>query len=166
MLSIKTIRDLEYYLKQLMADYYLGPAMTGKEPPGRWTGQLAADLGLSGTVDPEVLRAMWRGQGPNGEVLRRGAKIAGPGAEGLQERIDQAVSDARALNPLLTGREEEQIAAQVRARIRRSVVAWDWTESGAKSLTMHWAGLLAASKRARAEGDDAAADDCQRQANA
>jgi hypothetical protein len=52
MWTIKTIRDLEYYLRQLMADYYLGPAMTGKEPPGQWTGQLAAGLGLSGVVDP------------------------------------------------------------------------------------------------------------------
>jgi conjugative relaxase-like TrwC/TraI family protein len=166
MLTIKTIRDLEYYLRQLMADYYLGPAMTGKEPPGRWTGRLAADLGLSGTVDPDVLRAMWRGAGPNGEVLRNGAKIAGPGADELQQRIDQAISDARALNPLLTAREEEKIASKVRARVRRSVAAWDWTQSGAKSLTMEWAGLLAASKKAAAAGDHAAAEDYQQRANA
>ena len=105
MWTIKTIRDLEYYLQQLMADYYLGPAMTGKEPPGRWTGQLAADLGLTGVVDPDVLRSMWRGVGPGGEALRRGAKYAGPGADELQRRIDEAISEARAANPLLTERE-------------------------------------------------------------
>ena len=79
MLSIKTIRDLEYYLQKLMEDYYLGPAMTGKEPPGQWTGQMAAGLGLSGVVDPDVLRAMWRGTGPGGEVLRKNAGYALPG---------------------------------------------------------------------------------------
>jgi conjugative relaxase-like TrwC/TraI family protein len=166
MLTIKTIRDLEYYLQQLMADYYLGPAMTGKEPPGRWTGRLSEDLGLSGTVDPDVLRAMWRGQGPNGEVLRRAGKYAGPGQDELQERIDQAVSDARALNPLLTGREEEQLASKVRARVRHSVTAWDWTQSGAKSLTLQWAGLLAKAKQAGAAGDQAGAEKWQQRANA
>jgi hypothetical protein len=135
MLSIKTIRDLEYYHDHVMADYYLGPAMTGKEPPGQWTGKLAEDLGLHGRVDPDVLRAMWRGTGPNGEVLRRSAKYAGPGRDELQQRIDQAVSDARAAKPLLTAKEEEQIASRVRARVRHSVTAWDWTESGVKSLT-------------------------------
>src|SRR5215470_16979422 len=136
MWTIKTIRDLEYYLRQLMADYYLGPAMTGKEPPGQWTGQLAADLGLSGVVDPDMLRAMWRGIGPGGEVLRRGAKYASPGADELQQREDQAVSDARALNPLLTEGEAAKIRSRVRARMRHSVIAWDQTESGVKSLTM------------------------------
>jgi hypothetical protein len=165
MLTIKTIRDLEYYLQQLMADYYLGPAMTGKEPPGRWTGRLAEDMGLRGTVDPDVLRAMWRGQGPNGEVLRRAGKYAGPGQEELQQRIDQAVCDARALNPLLTGREKEQIASKVRARVRHSVVAWDWTESGAKSLTLEWAGILAKSKQAAAAGDRAGEAKWQQKAN-
>jgi len=47
MLTIKTIRDLEYYLQQLMADYYLGPAMTGKEPPGRWSGESAESISRS-----------------------------------------------------------------------------------------------------------------------
>jgi conjugative relaxase-like TrwC/TraI family protein len=163
MLTIKTIRDLEYYLRQLMADYYLGPAMTGKEPPGRWTGRLAADLGLAGVVDPEVLRAMWRGVGPDGQVLRRAAKFATPGQDELQQRIDQAVSDARALNPLLDGREEEQIASKVRARVRRSVIAWDWTESGVKSLTMEWAGQLAKAKEADGAGE--AAGESQQRAN-
>ena len=162
MLTFKPIRDIEYYLQQLMADYYLGPTMTGKEPPGRWTGQLAADLGLAGTVDPDVVRAMWRGVGPDGEVLRRAAKYAGPGADELQRRIDQAVSDAREANPLLTAREEEKIASKVRARVRRSVAAWDWTESDVKSLTMQWAGLLSAAKQeAAAAGDDAGAENYQ-----
>jgi len=165
MLTIKTIRDLEYYLQQLMADYYLGPAMTGKEPPGRWTGKLAADLGLSGVVDPDVLRSMWRGVGPGGEMLSRGARYAGPGRDELQQRIDQAISDAKALNPLLTAREEEQIASRVRARVRHSVVAWDWTQSGVKSLTMTWAGLLARSKQAAVRGDEKAAAHWQKRAN-
>jgi conjugative relaxase-like TrwC/TraI family protein len=165
MWTIKTIRDLEYYLRQLMADYYLGPAMTGKEPPAQWTGQLAAGLGLSGVVDPDVLRAMWRGVGPGGEVLRRGAKYAGPGADELQQRIDQALSDARALNPLLTEREAEKIASKVRARVRHSVIAWDHTESGVKSLTMTWMGLLAKAKEEAAAAGVVAERKWQQRAN-
>jgi conjugative relaxase-like TrwC/TraI family protein len=165
MWTIKTIRDLEYYLRQLVADYYLGPAMTGKEPPGQWTGQLAADLGLSGVVDPDVLRAMWRGVGPGGEILRRGAKYASPGADELQQREDRAVSDARALNPLLTEGEAAKIRSRVRARVRHSVIAWDHTESGVKSLTMTWAGLLAKAKEEAAAAGAEAERKWQQRAN-
>ena len=40
--------------------------------------------------------------------------------------------------------------------MRHSVIAWDHTESGVKSLTMTWAGLLAAAKQAKAAGDEQA----------
>jgi TrwC relaxase len=108
---------------------------------------------------------MWRGVGPGGEVLRRGAKYASPGADELQQREDQAVSDARALNPLLTEGEAAKIRSRVRARVRHSVIAWDHTESGVKSLTMTWAGLLAKAKQEAAAAGAGAERKWQQRAN-
>jgi hypothetical protein len=43
-------------LDQVGADYYLSAA---GEPPGIWAGSAAPGLGLSGEVDPDVMRALY-----------------------------------------------------------------------------------------------------------
>jgi hypothetical protein len=49
------------------------------EPPGQWAGKGAATLGLSGTVDPDVIEYLYQENiGPGGErlVKRRQSKAA------------------------------------------------------------------------------------------
>jgi conjugative relaxase-like TrwC/TraI family protein len=64
-LSIGKLCDPDYYLSRVAAgieDYYLGHG----EAPGRWVGAAAAaDLGLSGTVDADDLRAVLDGTDPH-----------------------------------------------------------------------------------------------------
>src|SRR5207244_1281649 len=56
-------RSVAYYLDQIAhsrADYYVGRG----EAPGRWRGALATSFGLTGTVEPEHLRALLEGRNP------------------------------------------------------------------------------------------------------
>ncbi len=43
-------------------DYYVG----GAEPPGRWEGELAKDVGLVGRVDAKVLKDLLHESTPEG----------------------------------------------------------------------------------------------------
>ncbi len=54
-------------------DYY-----SKDRSPSQWSGQGAAELGLSGAVRPEDFRALLDGQLPNGEAIH----LAGPGRRG------------------------------------------------------------------------------------
>jgi conjugative relaxase-like TrwC/TraI family protein len=67
---VTTLKGLDagrYYTERLPG-YYLD----GGEPPGRWWGKAASDLGLSGQVDPEAFLAVMAGEDPvSGEVLGR-----------------------------------------------------------------------------------------------
>ncbi len=53
-----------YYLSLAREDYYL----EGGEPPGRWYGNGAADLGLVGTVEADHLYNLFRGSSPDGSI--------------------------------------------------------------------------------------------------
>jgi conjugative relaxase-like TrwC/TraI family protein len=67
---VTTLKGLEagrYYTERLPG-YYLN----GQEPPGRWWGRAASDLGLSGQVDPEAFLAVMAGEDlVSAEVLGR-----------------------------------------------------------------------------------------------
>src|ERR1700758_3628101 len=66
--TVATGFDVDYYLDQVGADYYLTAA---GEPPGIWAGQGAAALGLRGQVGCDqasagVMRALFHyGTGPD-----------------------------------------------------------------------------------------------------
>jgi TrwC relaxase len=72
-LKIIRVHDVDYYLSKAgrgMAHYYLTPASEGYEPPGVWVGTGAADLGLRGLVEPEVMKRLYeRGIGPGGKQV-------------------------------------------------------------------------------------------------
>ncbi|HMB03095.1 MAG TPA: relaxase domain-containing protein, partial [Isosphaeraceae bacterium] len=55
----------QYYEQLYKDDYY--NRRGGGEPPGRWEGQLAAALGLSGFVEKEDFDNVYRGRSPTGE---------------------------------------------------------------------------------------------------
>ncbi|HXW38317.1 MAG TPA: MobF family relaxase, partial [Acidimicrobiales bacterium] len=69
----------DYYLANVansVDDYYLGRG----EAPGRWLGATSAALGLTGEVDPAVLRNLLDGRGAGGEdlgIMRRGDRRPG-----------------------------------------------------------------------------------------
>src|ERR1700678_3067237 len=62
--TIATGFDVDYYLDQVGADYYLTAA---GEPPGVWMGTAAEAMGLRGEVDPDVMRRLYHeGVAPDG----------------------------------------------------------------------------------------------------
>ncbi|MGH8946588.1 MAG: relaxase domain-containing protein, partial [Acidimicrobiia bacterium] len=64
---LKGIEAGRYYTERLPG-YYLD----GGEPPGRWWGSAAQDLGLSGQIDAEEFLAVMAGRDPvTGEDLGR-----------------------------------------------------------------------------------------------
>ncbi len=69
MLSIKAIRNAEYYLALHAEDYYFN----GGEPVGRWIGAGARHLGLVGKVEPDQLRKAIEGYAPDGRKLVQNA---------------------------------------------------------------------------------------------
>ncbi|HZD22210.1 MAG TPA: MobF family relaxase, partial [Acidimicrobiia bacterium] len=67
MTTLKGMEAGRYYTERLPG-YYLD----GGEPPGRWWGTAAQDLGLSGEIDADEFLAVMAGQDPvTGEVLGR-----------------------------------------------------------------------------------------------
>ena len=63
MLRITKLADAEYLLRQVargVEDYYMGSG----EAPGVWQGGLAAEIGLSGVVEADQLRALLVGRDP------------------------------------------------------------------------------------------------------
>src|ERR1700733_15297988 len=105
--TIKTTFDVDYYLDQVGADYYL---TAEGEPPGIWFGQGAADLGLSGEVGPDVMRALFHHDiGPDGTPLatsQRRPKYQGKRTYAqTQEAIDKRIADELGeLAPLMPDR--------------------------------------------------------------
>lgn len=93
--TIGTVFDVDYYLDQVGADYYLSAE---GEPPGIWAGSAAAGLGLAGQVDPDVMRALYHHDvGPDGVPLKtsqRGPRYAAKRTYAqVQDAIDKRVRD-------------------------------------------------------------------------
>jgi Ti-type conjugative transfer relaxase TraA len=59
----------EYYISLGREDYYT----EGGEPPGKWLGRGAVDLGLSGTVEADDFRNLLKGYSPDGRPLIQNA---------------------------------------------------------------------------------------------
>ena len=72
-------------------------------------------------------------------------------AEAIAERI-------AALGRFATPKERREIRLQERAKMRTSTPYYDMTFSAEKSVSLMYAGLLAAAKRARDEGDERKAE--------
>jgi hypothetical protein len=99
--TIATGFDVDYYLDQVGADYYLNAA---GEPPGVWAGTAAPGLGLTGKVDPDVMRAYHHDTAPDGVPLgtsQRGPKYQAKRTyQQVQEAIGKRIrKDQQALDP-------------------------------------------------------------------
>src|SRR5436190_21969487 len=96
------------------------------EPPGRWAGQGAAALGLSGTVDGAVMDRLYMLHvGPSGELLTR--------PRGAAKDDDQAEAAFRAAHPFASEVEVAEAVAKARGGNRTSVPYYGLTVSAAKS---------------------------------
>lgn len=151
------------------AGYYLSASGGGGEPPGQWAGQGAKDLGLTGEVNPDVMRALYHhDEAPGGSLDVRGRKSR---YEGMRERLEDRIADAVAeklagrLLPPAPG-ELKEIERRERARLRNSVPFFDMTYSAPKSVSVLHASYLAAAASAEEAGESARAAEYRRRANA
>jgi conjugative relaxase-like TrwC/TraI family protein len=171
MLSIHAGYDIAYLtdaVGQGGAEYYLSAAGQHGEPPGFWMGKGAQTLGLSGEVDPKVMRALYHHDiAPDGPPL----EIPGgrPSYERQRETIDDQIAAAVAakvaqLGAFPTEREIREIRLMARAEQRNSVPFFDFTISLEKSVSVTHASYLAAAKQAREAGDPAEAARCEAKA--
>ena len=161
-MTVATGFDVDYYLDQVGADYYLTAA---GEPPGVWAGQAAAALGLRGQVggDPAsaaVMRALFHyGTGPGGVPLATRQKAPKYPARAVYAQVEEAIATrVAALGRFATPEEKRGIRLQERAKMRTSTPYYDMTFSAEKSVSLLYAGLLAAAQQARDQGDERAAE--------
>jgi conjugative relaxase-like TrwC/TraI family protein len=152
--TIKTGFDVDYYLDQVGADYYLTAA---GEPPGVWAGSAAPGLGLVGLVDPDVMRALYHhdtapGGVPLGTAQKGPQYPARRTYQQVQEAIDRRV--AAELGELARAMPEQvrKIRLEERAKTRTRTPYYDMTFSAEKSVSLAYAGLRAAARTARDEG--------------
>lgn len=156
--TIATGFDVDYYLDQVGADYYLTAA---GEPPGVWAGAAAPGLGLAGTVDPAVMRGLYHHDvAPDGTLLGTSQRSpqyqARRSYQQVQEAIEKRIAD---LGPVLATPEKvREIRLQERARTRTRTPYYDMTFSAEKSVSLAYAAARAAAARARDEDREADAE--------
>src|ERR687885_923277 len=108
--------------------YYTGASEKG-EPPGRWGGRLATQLGLAGDVDAAAMEKLFeKFEAPDG------TKVGRPPMQfrSIESRIEQAL----ALEPNALPERIEQIKAEVARSTRSSMAGMDLTFSVPKSVTV------------------------------
>jgi conjugative relaxase-like TrwC/TraI family protein len=159
--TVATGFDVDYYLDQVGADYYLTAA---GEPPGIWAGRGAETLGLRGQVggdkaSAEVMRTLFHyGTGPGGVPLATRQKAPKYPARAAYAQVEEAIARrVAALGRFATPEERREIRLQERAKMRTSTPYYDMTFSAEKSVSLMYAGLLAAARQAQDQGDERAA---------
>jgi conjugative relaxase-like TrwC/TraI family protein len=166
--TLATGFDVDYYLDQVGADYYLTAA---GEPPGIWAGQGAGALGLRGQVGGDkasagVMRALFHyGTGPGGIPLDTRQKARKYPARAAYAQVEEAIAKrVAALGRFATPEERREIRLQERAKMRTSTPYYDMTFSAEKSVSLLYAGLLAAAQQARGQDDEREAERFRREA--
>jgi conjugative relaxase-like TrwC/TraI family protein len=134
------------------------------EPPGRWGGRAAAQLGLAGDVDADTMQALYMDRvGPDGQRLDARQR---PKYRPADERVAAAVAAHQAAHPFSTEGDLELVRATERAKAQHSVPYFDFTISAAKSVSVLHASLLVAARQARAGGRHGEAGALERDARA
>jgi len=119
------------------------------EPPGQWTGNGAAALGLAGQVDPKMIERLYQENiGPGGELLvkRRPSKAA-------DEREQAAVAAYLAAQPYASATELAEVRVAERGRDPHQVPYFDLTVSAVKSVSVLHASYRVCARQARDRGD-------------
>ena len=122
---------------------------TAGEPPGEWAGKGTATLGLTGTVDPDIIERLYQESiGPGGELLvkRRQSKAA-------DEREQAAVAAYLAGHPYASAVELAEVRAAARGKDPHQVPYFDLTVSAVKSVSVLHASYRVAACQARDRGE-------------
>ena len=164
MLTISSGHSADYLLDAVATgreNYYTGAVAAG-EPPGRWYGAGADELGLSGLVDAQDMKAVYEHyldpRDPNFRDPERWDEVATLGHTGRKyqtvEEIYQRSLDAE---PYADAERREQLRLDASKRARKNVAFLDVTFSVQKSVTILHAAFEAQEVKARAAGDEDAA---------
>src|SRR5215207_6509501 len=165
MISLSSGHSAEYLtaaVAQGRESYYTGAVAAG-EPPGRWQGRGAADLGLAGEAGPRDVEALFSHFiDPRDERFRRPELWSDATRLGRAPRrfsaAAEAVSEALAAEPDATPERRQQIRLSARHATRSPVAFIDATYSVPKSITVVHAAFEAQEVNARRHGDTVAAD--------
>jgi conjugative relaxase-like TrwC/TraI family protein len=165
MISLSSGHSAEYLTSAVARgreSYYTGAADAG-EPPGRWGGRAAAELGLSGEVDHRDMEALYSHFiDPRDERFRRSDQWADAQRLGRPPRkyasASAALDAALAAEPYATAERRQQIRLSARHSTRSPVAFLDATYSVPKSITVVHAAFEAQEVSARRGGDTVAAN--------
>lgn len=164
MLRVRKGYDVDYYLDATAKgrDAYYTDAVMAGEPPGLWYGRGAETLGLSGEVDPTIMKALYtHGLDPRDpatasrETWHHAPRFGNPprnyrSAQEIYAGLVEAHPDS--------GPEERaELRAQAGRSARQSVGFYDFVLSASKSHTLLWVAHERAARDAAAAGDAEAA---------
>jgi conjugative relaxase-like TrwC/TraI family protein len=163
-LSIHPGHSVEYLTREVATgreNYYTGAVAEG-EPPGRWSGAGAEQLGLTGLVDHQDMQALYeRFLVPRDERFRdpeQWDEIATLGHGGRKYPTAQELYE-RSLNaePYADAERRGQLRLNAEKAERKNVAFLDATFSVQKSVTVLHAAFEAQEVKARDAGDEEAA---------
>jgi conjugative relaxase-like TrwC/TraI family protein len=149
-LSFGIGHSIDYLTNQVAAgrEAYYSDAVAAGEPPGRWSGLGAVDLGLTGEVDTEVISALY------GQFIdpRDGVTVLGNPRRNYSKAEELYARKVEA-NPLATPEERELMRVSAGKEARETVAFYDATFSPPKSVTVLYFAFEAQEAAARAAGD-------------
>jgi hypothetical protein len=154
----------DYLLKEVATgreNYYTG-AVTAGEPPGRWWGTGAEQLGLTGLVDAQDMRAVYeRFLDPRANGFRDPARwdevstLGHTGRRYLSE--DELYAAALEREPYATAERKAELRVEAGRSARHNVAFFDLTFNVQKSVTVVHTAFAAQEAAARRAGDEEAA---------
>ncbi|WP_338051416.1 MobF family relaxase [Pseudonocardia acidicola] len=160
MLSIAVGYSPEYLLREVATgreNYYTGAVAEG-EPPGRWWGRGAEQLGLRGLVDAQDMTGLYeRFLDPREEGFRdksRWDEVFTLGHTGRKYRSeDELYAAALAREPKASPERRAELRVEAGKAARRNVAFLDVTFSVQKSVTLLHTAFEAEQVKAAAAGD-------------
>jgi conjugative relaxase-like TrwC/TraI family protein len=164
MLTISSGHSADYLLNAVATgreNYYTGAVAEG-EPPGRWYGAGAEELGLTGLVDAQDMKAVFEHyldpRDPNFRNPDKWKDVAILGHTGRKYQTAEEIYQ-RSLNaePYADAERRVQLRLDASKNERKNVAFLDVTFSVQKSVTILHAAFEAQEVKARAAGDEEAA---------
>ena len=160
MLTVSSGYSPDYLLKEIAAgreNYYTG-AVTDGEPPGRWSGAGAENLGLTGLVDAQDMRAVYeRYLDPRHEAFRDPARwdeVTTLGHTGRRYATEaELYTQALEHEPDASGERRAELRLEAGKAARHNVAFHDATFSVQKSVTLLHTAFEAQQVNAERAGD-------------